>query len=82
MIGRIGVYGSSQVLSTVLVFFFVVKIQCSADLLRHVYSLFAVIQQLSLSQVHVVALGFHPDSNPPHCRKYSPAWATWEFLER
>lgn len=52
MMGRIGVHGLSQVLSTVLVFFFFFVTYSVQLICGDVYSLFAVIQQLSLSQLH------------------------------
>lgn len=71
VMGRIGVHSLSQVLSTVLVFF--VRYS-SADLLRHVYSLFAVTQYSSLSELHSHNSSVFSliSTNPPHCRKYSP----------
>lgn len=65
MIGRIGVHGLSQVLSTVLVFFvrYSVQLIC-CDMF---YSRFAVMQQFFHFKLHLSSssLCFHADLNKP-----------------
>lgn len=50
VLGRVGVHSLSQVLSTVLVLYFIFCFD--AMVIRHVYSSFAVTQHFSLSKLH------------------------------